>query len=151
MPRANDRFWWPDAARRYAEGATITQVARELHRGRKEVTEALRAQGVTIRQGGNGQDQAIIRSYRNGETCREIAEAIGLSESSVRKALDRNGIERRGRPTPTDLAAAKKSKSAATVEAAAADAAMVILNMPAPRPVRTGYGVTPIWMMGGKP
>lgn len=149
MPRVVDRSWWARAARRYAEGATLHQVAAELHRGTKEVRKALLAHGVTIRRGGNGQDQAIIRAYRNGETCREIAAIVGLSESAVLKALDRNGIERRDRPTGADLTAARKSKSAATVEAAAADAAMVILNTPAPPPVRTGYGVTPIWMMGG--
>ncbi len=145
-----DKSWWPDAARLYRQGATIHQVAAELHRCPTGVGKALRAQDVTIRRRGTSRDQAIVQAYRNGRTCLEIAAIVGLSESAVLKALDRNGIERRGRPTGADLTAAKKGKSTLAVKAAAADAAMVILNMPAPRPVRTGYGVTPIWMMGGR-
>lgn len=91
-----------DLAERYEAGASIPQLAREYGVSNQTVNRRLRAAGVPVRQytGRRGKwspdyDEAQLREMsERGMTCREIGEALGKPEESVRKAMRSRGVPR---------------------------------------------------------
>ena len=85
-------------------GLSIDEITEEIGRTRKTVSNVLLEAGFVIRRYskvmGTPLEEECIRRYRNGESGRSIIRDTGISKSSLRDLVIRNGLDR-GNRVPT--------------------------------------------------
>jgi hypothetical protein len=97
-------------ARLYQRGETIEAAGRAVGVSAFTARQMLVERGIARRPGVSGayrrpsmrrRHESMVRLYRQGKTFKEIATAFETSTTSVQRVLDRLGIERRGRGSPS--------------------------------------------------
>ena len=101
MPRSSGtarRRFDPDRVAALRDGGrTHAEIAAELGCHLKTVSRILRAAGVPpVRT--RVRDDEVVERYLGGESVRQVADAIKVSENYVRRALARNGVALRSTP-----------------------------------------------------
>lgn len=88
-----------ELAVRYEAGASIQSLGKAFGLHHQTVRAHLVRQGITIRplrSFSGGQEAEVARLYRDEQwTMIELATRFGVSETAIRKALIRQGVERR--------------------------------------------------------
>ncbi|MER5649712.1 hypothetical protein [Streptosporangium sp. NPDC002524] len=101
-----------EAARRYAEGASLQELITSFGSSYKHVRNAIMAEGVPIRPMGATRPrpappspvpqrlpqlelEVATKLYKRGKTVRQVAALIGYSRSTVHKALREAGVKMR--------------------------------------------------------
>ena len=95
-----------EVVRAYEAGATVTSLASTYGCSTTTVREVLQAQGVELRSPGPrsplaGREAEVVAAYEAGATVRELVDAFGANQRTVRKVLaDAGVVMRRTGPRP---------------------------------------------------
>jgi DNA invertase Pin-like site-specific DNA recombinase len=105
FPRKLTKEQEAEACRRYADGETCNEIGASFGVSRKTVARVLECHGVSIRPKSTprpglrllslDQESEICQRYEAGESSDALGKAFGVSGITVRKALERNGVQRR--------------------------------------------------------
>lgn len=82
---------------RYADGATVLQIAREFGCHKQTVAQHLRARGVALgyRIAQPSDVQQFVQLYASGLSLVKVAERTGFSEKTVMNRLREEGVQLR--------------------------------------------------------
>lgn len=91
-----------EVCERYVAGMSSTELANSFGAGETTICRTLKSNGIRMRTSGESQggvgpalEPEVCRRYLAGESARQLAEAFGVTTSTICRLLERNGIERR--------------------------------------------------------
>ncbi len=84
---------------RYTEGQPMTKIATDLTVSRESVIKFVKAAGVWTRRKpivDTAAEERMVMLYKRGDSMGEVAQAVGVAESTVDNALKKAGVPKRG-------------------------------------------------------